>query len=267
MKGMPLTTGNDRTISTPSPLADLSVLQPPGHDPEDRRRSGHLPIAGSAALYVDGFNLYHSIRDLNEPWLRWVNLWRLGELLVAPQRHSLVRVVWCSAQSQDGSKAARHRDYKKALESVGVSCLTGHFSKEDRSCVVCKNKWQAPTEKEGDVNLAITIIDDAHHGVCENVYLLTADSDQAATVSLFKRRFPERTIWSVAPPGRFHSQAIISQLKSRKHITKVTTNYLEKSVWDGRAVMKDGAVVVMRPDRYAPKNGWVHPDRRPTKKP
>lgn len=262
-----MTSRGDRTISNSSPLTDSSVQQPPSQGSGDRSGWSGCPDPGSAALYVDGFNLYHSIRDLQSPWLRWTNLWRLGELLVAPQRHTLARVVWCSAQSQNAEKATRHRAYKKALESVGVHCLTGHFSKEKRICNSCSNIWEAPTEKEGDVNLAITIIDDAYHGVCEHAYLLTADSDQAATASLFKQRFPDRTIWSVAPPNRYHSQAIIAQLKARSHITKVTLNYLEKSIWDGRAVTRsDGSVVVMRPEKYAPENGWVHPDRRPSKK-
>ena len=28
--------------------------------------------------YVDGFNLYHSIDDLQKPYLKWVNLWALA---------------------------------------------------------------------------------------------------------------------------------------------------------------------------------------------
>lgn len=32
--------------------------------------------------YIDGFNLYHAIRDLKQPYLKWVNLWTLASVFI-----------------------------------------------------------------------------------------------------------------------------------------------------------------------------------------
>lgn len=61
-----------------------------------------------------------------------------------------------------------------------------------------------------DVNVAINLISDAHLDVFDVAYLLSAVSDQAATAKLFKSRFPEKTLVSVAPPGRDYSKHILS---------------------------------------------------------
>lgn len=37
------------------------------------------------AVYVDGFNLYHAIDELNVPKLKWLNLDALARSLLRPQ--------------------------------------------------------------------------------------------------------------------------------------------------------------------------------------
>jgi hypothetical protein len=112
-----------------------------------------------AAFYIDGFNLYHAIDDLGQPHLKWLNLWKLGALLIPQQSQTLVRMVWCTAiRTKDAAAMLRHRTLIKALTTTGVVHIEGHFSKEDRECKQCGNVWQAPIEKEGDVNLAISLI-------------------------------------------------------------------------------------------------------------
>ena len=82
-----------------------------------------------AAFYIDGFNLYHPINDLNQPHLKWLNLWDLGQLLIPPQSETLVRVVFGTAiVTQDYNKIARHQQYMKALEIVGGGLREGKQS-------------------------------------------------------------------------------------------------------------------------------------------
>jgi hypothetical protein len=37
------------------------------------------------AVYVDGFNLYHGIKNLNKPYLKWLNLRSLAEKFIDPK--------------------------------------------------------------------------------------------------------------------------------------------------------------------------------------
>jgi hypothetical protein len=164
-----------------------------------------------AALYIDGFNLYHAIDDLAENHLKWLDLWALGNLLIPSNTEKLVKVVWCTAvRTDDVQKMLRQREYIRALQGTGITCLEGHFAKESRNCKNCGGQWQAPVEKQGDVNLAIALIDDAYRDVFDHAYLITADSDQAATVGLLKSRLPQKKLTSVSPPGRSHCKEILS---------------------------------------------------------
>ena len=206
-----------------------------------------------AAVYIDGFNLYHSIDDLGQNHLKWLNLWALGERLIPSRTQTLVKVVWCTAiRKDDVSKMLRHRNYIRALKGTGVTCLEGHFAREDRDCWKCGGSWQAPVEKQGDVNLAISMIDDAYRDVFDHSYLITADSDQAATVKLFVERFPNKTITSVSPPGRSHCKEILDQTDLKIAINQ---SHLEHCLFP-RALIVEGKVIAMRDASYDPPKGW-----------
>lgn len=214
-----------------------------------------------SAFYVDGFNLYHAINDLGEPHLKWLNLSRLAETLIPSQSERIVRIVYCTAiKTKDTGKMLRHRQYLKALKSSGVDCLEGHFTDEPRNCLDCRHSWLAPVEKQGDVNLAISLIDDGHRDIFDHAYLLSADGDQAATARLFKERFPEKKLTTVAPPGRSHSKVVLQHATAR-----IALNYghIERCIFPGQAVFNpDNSVAALRPVEYSPPPGWVHPDNR-----
>lgn len=62
-----------------------------------------------AALYIDGFNLYHAIDDLKEPFLKWVNYWKIGETIIPSKSQRLVAVTYCTAfYPGDSGKKWRH---------------------------------------------------------------------------------------------------------------------------------------------------------------
>ena len=99
-----------------------------------------------AAFYYDGFNLYHAIKDLGEPYLKWCNLWELGERLIPKQTEQLVKVVFCTAfYPGDERKKWRHQQYLNALENVGVTTVKGHYVHEDAGCDKCGKSWKKPT--------------------------------------------------------------------------------------------------------------------------
>jgi hypothetical protein len=212
-----------------------------------------------AAFYVDGFNVYHSIAELKKPYLKWLNHWRLAEL-VAEAGDEIVKVTFCTAYHPDFRKKVRHERYVKALENTAVTVLRGHYVHEDWDCRECGHEWKKPTEKQGDINVALAIFDDAYQDLFDHAYLVTADSDQAATAKLFKARFPNKRLYSVAPPGRSHSQHILAQTQHRKTITE---DMLDLAVFVSVVPGVNGSAAVIRPFEYAPPEGWVHPNDRP----
>ncbi len=215
------------------------------------------------ALYVDGFNLYHAIDNLGEPHLKWVNLWELGERLMPNRtRFRLVRAYYVSAiRKPESDKGKRHQQYVNALKHFGVECDLSHFICETVECDNCHRNWQDPQEKESDVNLALAVYDDAHRDVFDLAYMISSDSDQAATARMFKKRFPGKQLVSVAPTGLEESKAIKQYIPTQK-LPKVA---LEESLLpqavrgnvNGKLIMP-----FMRPASYDPPAGWHPPSQR-----
>lgn len=212
-----------------------------------------------AAFYVDGFNLYHAVQDLNEPFLKWCDLWKLGKLIIPQQSEELVKVAFCTAYYPgDQQKRWRHDQFRNALEISGVECIFGHYVMEPKSCHNCGNEWQKPSEKETDINVALSLMADGWHDVFDVAYLLTADSDQAATARMFKSEFPSKRLVTVAPPGRNFSANIVKFSHGRIGLTR---EHLEKCLFPP-IVFKDGKAG-RRPKEYDPPKGWVAPQDRP----
>lgn len=212
--------------------------------------SGGLGAAVSirAAVYIDGFNLYHAIDDLGAPHLKWVDLHALS-LAIIRHGERLVRVVWCTAvNTKHTEKMLRWREYKKAQLSAGVICVEGHFTEEPRRCPQGHDYFH-PTEKEGDVNVAINLISDAHLDVFDVAYVVSADSDQAATFAMFRVRFPDKTIISVAPPGRVHSKSVI---RHAHHTRSIAREAVEAALFAGPVIIRNGERIAKRPDDYTP---------------
>ncbi len=161
-----------------------------------------------AAFYIDGFNLYHAIDAYKRPYLKWLSLKGLSRAL-APKSEVVKRIVWCSAiRPQAKGKIKRHEDYMNALKAQGVVCRMGHFVHAMDGCSACGHKWQLSVEKQGDVNLALSIAADAEDDLFDVCYIVTADGDHAATARYLKQRFPKKKLVLVSPPGRNHNRHI-----------------------------------------------------------
>lgn len=211
-----------------------------------------------AAIYVDGFNLYHAIRGTGRPYLKWCNLRRLGEIIIPSRDEKIVRTVFCTAYYPgDNQKRIRHERYNQALKNVGVEIVNGHYVHADFDCPECKFSESRPSEKETDINIALQMFNDARLDVYDHAYLITADSDQAATFRMIRELFPEKIITTVAPPGRNFSKSVLNY---SSHKIKLNEAHLEKAVFPK---LVPGKKAALRPFEYDPPADWVHPDDRP----
>jgi uncharacterized LabA/DUF88 family protein len=215
-----------------------------------------------AGLYVDGFNLYHALDELNQPHLKWLNLWDLGRRILIDPSEELYFVRYCTALKKgDADKSARHREYITALQFNGVDVHKGHFITDEVDCHKCGHVWDKPQEKETDVNIAVHLIDDAYQDQFDVAYLLTSDSDQGAVARMLKFRFPDKKLVSVAPPGMEISKAISPA--HTPHKLKLPVEFVEDCLLPG--VQMAGVpekVVFRRPDEYKPPDGWTSPRQR-----
>lgn len=211
-----------------------------------------------AAFYIDAFNLYYGIVNLKKPYLKWLNIWKMCEILIPKRSERLVKVVFCSAYNKkDFDKMTRHQKYVRALRFSGVCVPLGHYSTAPRDCHACGHTWDESEEKETDVNVGIHLISDAHENVFHHAYLMSADSDQAATSKMFAERFPDKVLTNVTPPTKRSSEHILRH-NGRKEI-KLSEAHLERSLFPRGVSNADGSEMVVRPPEYDPPPGWAPP--------
>lgn len=201
-----------------------------------------------AAFYLDGFNIYHALDDLNRPHLKWLD-WQALACRLIPSRDEIVsRVVYCSAQRTDKpDRLIRHRRYVSALEATGVVCGMGNFSTERRFCRSCGADWDAPVEKQSDVNLALAMVQDGYDDVFDHAYLVTADTDQVPAVELVRGRFPAKRVTSVVITGRRHNNALLRACGDNKRTISIAD--LEASLLPKLIA---GPSAILRPTAYDP---------------
>ena len=214
------------------------------------------------AVYYDAFNLYHAIDDLGKPYLKWCNLFKLGQLIAKGHAKTIEKAVFCTAYFPGNhGKRIRHEAYVNALKLVGVETRLGHTTTEPMNCkaAACGNTWDQPREKETDINLALAIFEDAVDDVYDVAFVVTADTDQAATFKAVRQRFQNKKIIHVVPPGRQPAKHLLAL--SHTHIKLVERHLDECALPD--LVMMAGQRSIARPFEYDPPLGWVHPDHRP----
>lgn len=199
-------------------------------------------------IYIDGFNLYHALLKFRDDSVKWLNLMALAKRVISPQSETIVKVHYFSAYADWlPDSMARHKEYVTALIATGVVCTMGHFKKKDRRCKACNATWVAHEEKETDVSIGITMLNDAYKGLFDKAYLVTRDSDLLPAIRMIRKEFRQKEIVAVAPPYMGHSNNLIAVCHAKKKITpaQVRTCLLPREVRDPVGVVK-----ATRPAKY-----------------
>jgi hypothetical protein len=200
-----------------------------------------------AALYVDGFNLHHSILELRRPELLWLDLPRLGKAIIAPGER-LATTVWVSAhRPQRRNRMQALFAYEQALRARGVRCLMGHFVVHTDRCFECGHTWADSVEKQSDVNLALAVAADAAADRFDVAYVVTTDGDHAATARYLKESHPDKRLVGVAPPGRRHNRQIVEWCD---RLVEIDEAQVAQAVLPER--LRRGQAWIERPDAWAP---------------
>lgn len=159
-------------------------------------------------VYVDGFNLYHGLKERTGRRLLWLDLVKLARLL--RPRSTLIQVHYFTAPVLDDPPAAsRQERYQLALlaRNPGLVKITqGRYQKKTRTCRSCGVSWIQYEEKETDVSIATTVVADAASRVVDAALIVSADSDLSPAVRT--ARMLNRTMFVAAafPPKRYSAE-------------------------------------------------------------
>ena len=199
------------------------------------RRSSNVAWAMSierTITYIDGYNLYHGMRDARLQSSRWLDLAALAESLLKPQqRLELVRYFTTMVRGNP-PKAMRQAAFVQALHARGgIEIDFGHFLSKTMKCPNCGNEWAKHEEKKTDVNIAVRILDDAYDNRFDVAMVVSGDSDLVPAIESIHTRFPKKRIIVAFPPRR-HSTEL--QLVANESFTigkgKIRSNRLPDPV-------------------------------------
>jgi uncharacterized LabA/DUF88 family protein len=195
-------------------------------------------------VYIDGFNLYHSIDDLGEPHLKWLDLWSLSEKLLRGDQ-TLTAVKYFTAYATwRHSSYRRHQRYVAALESVGVTPVVGRFKAKTVRCHArCHQTYITHEEKETDVNVGVHLMADALRDRFDRALIVSADTDLNSALNCTRAEAPAKRIDMVAPPGR--------KGRNSAALFEITKGRVRSSLLPGQIKLGDGNVIV-RPPEYDP---------------
>lgn len=190
-------------------------------------------------VYIDGFNLYHAIEKLDQPALKWLNIWKLCEQHLRPgevlEKVNFFTAIW----PYDQAKQQRHKNFLAALRAVGVTPIEGNFKRSNRICYKHDRTCPFREEKQTDVAIGIEMVRDAMAGNAERLVLVTADSDQVPTAKMINGLGVPLSL--IFPPGRAGEARDLGNLiPDRKELTlgQLLTCPLPRTVYNsvGKAV-------------------------------
>ena len=174
---------------------------------------------------IDGFNLYHSVRqasdDLGGRSTRWLDIDALcksylhtiskdarleGTYYFSALAHHL------TATNPDTTK--RHEAFIECLEETGVEVELARFKRKKVKFRVlgdrgdyCAGELRRYEEKETDVAIAVKLLELLFTDSCDTAMLVTGDTDLAPAVRAAQRLFPEKDV-RFAFPYRRHNKEL-----------------------------------------------------------
>jgi hypothetical protein len=151
-------------------------------------------------LYVDGFNFYYGCAKRTR--LKWVNLVTLAEAVLPGVQISKTRYFTAMVKSdpKNPNQNQRQAIYLRALRTLpNLTIHMGLFQSHDvwaRQCLppqdmvkIIKNE-----EKGSDVNLATYMLIDAFRDDCDQLVVITNDSDFAEPIRFINTEMKRRVI-------------------------------------------------------------------------
>lgn len=139
-------------------------------------------------VYVDGFNLHK--RALKPLGMQWLDIRKyFGRLLV---NQTIVSIKYFTAELEGSERQGhlRYLDFLNTLERVEI--IPGKHQTQFLDCKVNKCRFDGDKryyffkEKRTDVNIAIHMVKDSLKDECDQIVLISGDSDLIPAIKMVK---------------------------------------------------------------------------------
>jgi uncharacterized LabA/DUF88 family protein len=149
------------------------------------------------SFLIDGFNLYHSIEDLeahNGIKAKWLDIKSMLHSYMgaingtAKMQHIYYfTALRIHVQLEKPNSIERHKRYITALEQTGIQTIYGGFKPKQIKCKECNLPFTTYEEKKTDVAIGSKIIELATNNECEIVAIVSGDTDLIPAIQLAKQ--------------------------------------------------------------------------------
>ncbi|NLE39548.1 MAG: NYN domain-containing protein [Pirellulaceae bacterium] len=202
-------------------------------------------------VYIDGFNLYYGA--LRGGRHKWLNLERYFRLLLPNDDIQQIRYFTAKVV---GASAANQAAYLSALETLPlVDIVLGKFKAKQIQgmCPACPfpdpQYFSTFEEKRTDVNIALWMLNDAHHDLCDRMVLVSGDSDLVPAIAMVKEQHPEKVI-IVYIPARNATRGAAVELRAIADKDRLLPLQILKASQFPTQVVDGSGRVIEKP------NGW-----------
>jgi uncharacterized LabA/DUF88 family protein len=196
---------------------------------------------------VDGFNLYHSIRDVKKYTkanCKWLDISGLCKSLIHlfGTDAEFKEVYYFSAipyhiQASSPNKISKHKKYIKCLEDSGVNVVLGRFKEKEVYCDKCKNYIIKHEEKETDVSIGVKLLELFHTNSTDVIVMVTGDTDLIPAVTTSKKLFPDKDICFCFPYNRKNKE--LEKVSTRTNSVISSSQYI-KNQFPDPYILKSG---------------------------
>jgi uncharacterized LabA/DUF88 family protein len=199
--------------------------------------------------YIDGYNLYHGLRDADWRRFLWLDLSSLALSLLRGNQGLSLTKYFTTRISGPETKRKRQSTYLEALEAhcgSAVQMFFGQYQSEPWTCERCKHVTRISHEKKTDVNIAVEMMTDAYGDRFDTALLISADSDLVPVIQAI-RRIHDKQILVAFPPSRFSAELkTVASACVTIGRAKISGSQLPERV------LKAGAIRLERPEKWKP---------------
>ena len=194
-------------------------------------------------VYIDGFNLYHSL--INTPY-KWLNIAKLAHSTLDSSRNHIVKIKYFTARTPFSESTQRQDLYLRALKTLqDVEIFYGKFKQRDirltkgyieRLLVFQRDsdklkrikeiigetsiKLTRHEEKETDVNIATHITYDCCKEDIQSVALLSNDTDLKLP-PFFARKVLNKKVIVITPTAK-SKKGVIIPMNTHQDLQKIS---------------------------------------------
>jgi uncharacterized LabA/DUF88 family protein len=166
----------------------------------------HQKTVHRVTAYIDGFNLYHGLKQGGLRRYYWLDLPALVTSLLKPHQQLAATHYFTTRihdNGRNGADAKRQGDYLDALVTrPSLTTHFGHFLQKTRTCKQCGASWPDYGEKMTDVNIAAQLLADAFDDRFDTAIIVSGDSDLTTPIQRVRERFAAKRLIVAFPPNR-----------------------------------------------------------------